>query len=116
MIISFILCCVLFLLAFLLSPKEKIFKKTSSYKCGFEPFGDAHLILNKKSMFNFYKVLDRNTVFRVPARSMNTSSKNNDLKILKIYYNGKIISIKITPEGEVNITKLAQIFGKRWRN
>ena len=46
MIISFLLCCVLFILAFSLSPKEVNFEKTSPYECGFEPFGDGHLIFN----------------------------------------------------------------------
>jgi len=46
MIISFLLCCVLFLLAFILSPKEITFEKSSPYECGFEPFGDGHLIFN----------------------------------------------------------------------
>jgi NADH-quinone oxidoreductase subunit A len=31
---------------FSLSPKEVTFEKTSSYECGFEPFGDAHSIFN----------------------------------------------------------------------
>jgi NADH-quinone oxidoreductase subunit A len=46
MLISFALCCVLFLLAFILSPKDVTFEKTSPYECGFEPFGDGHLIFN----------------------------------------------------------------------
>jgi NADH-quinone oxidoreductase subunit A len=46
MLFSFTLCCILFLLAFCLSPKEVTFEKTSPYECGFEPFGDGHLIFN----------------------------------------------------------------------
>jgi NADH-quinone oxidoreductase subunit A len=45
-VFSFGLCFVLFLLAFILSPKEITFEKTSPYECGFEPFGDGHLIFN----------------------------------------------------------------------
>ena len=37
---------VLFTVGFSLSPKEINFEKTSSYECGFEPFGDAHSIFN----------------------------------------------------------------------
>jgi NADH-quinone oxidoreductase subunit A len=43
---SFILCCILFLLAIILSPKEVTFEKNSPYECGFEPFGDGHSIFN----------------------------------------------------------------------
>lgn len=43
---SFTLCCILFLLAFMISSKEVTFEKTSPYECGFEPFGDGHLIFN----------------------------------------------------------------------
>ena len=46
MIISFSLCFVLLLLAFVVSPKELTFEKTSPYECGFEPFGDSHLVFN----------------------------------------------------------------------
>lgn len=44
--ISFLLTAVLFTVGFSLSPKEVTFEKTSSYECGFEPFGDAHSIFN----------------------------------------------------------------------
>lgn len=46
MVFSLTLCCILFFLAFYLSPKEVSFEKTSPYECGFEPFGDGHLIFN----------------------------------------------------------------------
>lgn len=46
MLISFVLCSVLFLIAFILSPKETTFEKTSSYECGFEPFGDGHSVFS----------------------------------------------------------------------
>ena len=45
-IISFVVCCTLFLLAFILSPKDITFEKLSPYECGFEPFGDGHLTFN----------------------------------------------------------------------
>lgn len=45
-IISFSLCCILFILAFILSPKDITFEKISPYECGFEPFGDAHSIFS----------------------------------------------------------------------
>lgn len=44
--ISLLLTIVLFGVGFSLSPKEISFEKTSSYECGFEPFGDAHSIFN----------------------------------------------------------------------
>jgi NADH:ubiquinone oxidoreductase subunit 3 (subunit A) len=44
--ISFLLTIVLFIVGFILSPKNVSFEKTSSYECGFEPFGDAHSIFN----------------------------------------------------------------------
>lgn len=44
--ISFLLTVVLFILGFSLSPKEITFEKTSSYECGFEPFGDSHSVFN----------------------------------------------------------------------
>jgi NADH:ubiquinone oxidoreductase subunit 3 (subunit A) len=40
------LTAVLFTVGFSLSPKEVTFEKTLSYDCGFEPFGDVHLIHN----------------------------------------------------------------------
>jgi NADH:ubiquinone oxidoreductase subunit 3 (subunit A) len=45
-IFSFFLTSILFILAFILSPKEVSFEKLSSYECGFEPFSDGHLIFN----------------------------------------------------------------------
>jgi NADH:ubiquinone oxidoreductase subunit 3 (subunit A) len=36
----------LFSIAFFLSPKQLSFEKSSSYECGFEPFGSGHLIFN----------------------------------------------------------------------
>ena len=45
-IISFGLCCFLFILAFILSPKDITFEKISPYECGFEPFGDARSIFS----------------------------------------------------------------------
>lgn len=45
-ILSFFICCILFILAFILSPKETTFEKTSPYECGFEPFGEGHSIFN----------------------------------------------------------------------
>ena len=44
--ISFLLCCILFMLAFILSPQEITFEKTSPYECGFEPFGNSHSIFS----------------------------------------------------------------------
>ena len=44
--ISFLVCCLLFLVAFILTPKEVTFEKTSSYECGFEPFGESHSIFS----------------------------------------------------------------------
>jgi len=44
--ISFILTLILFSLGFLLSENKSTFEKLSSYECGFEPFGDGHLIFN----------------------------------------------------------------------
>jgi len=46
MVVSLILCFVLFFVAFILSPKEVTFEKSSSYECGFEPFGDGHSVFN----------------------------------------------------------------------
>jgi NADH-quinone oxidoreductase subunit A len=46
MLVSFILCLLLFCVAFLLSPKEVTFEKASPYECGFEPFGSTHSIFN----------------------------------------------------------------------
>ena len=47
MVISFLLTCVLFLIAFVLSSKSMSFEKGSPYECGFEPFGsDAHSVFN----------------------------------------------------------------------
>jgi len=46
MLVSLLLCCALFTIAFILSPKEVTFEKASSYECGFEPFGDGHLVFN----------------------------------------------------------------------
>lgn len=43
---SFLLTLFLFILAFFLSPKQLSFEKSSSYECGFEPFGSGHLIFN----------------------------------------------------------------------
>jgi NADH:ubiquinone oxidoreductase subunit 3 (subunit A) len=43
---SFILTLLLFLIAFILSSKKVSFEKSSSYECGFEPFGSGHLIFN----------------------------------------------------------------------
>jgi NADH:ubiquinone oxidoreductase subunit 3 (subunit A) len=43
---SLILTLLLFLIAFFLSPKQLSFEKSSSYECGFEPFGNGHLIFN----------------------------------------------------------------------
>jgi len=45
-LISFLVSCVLFLVAFLLSSKELSFEKISPYECGFEPFGDSHSIFS----------------------------------------------------------------------
>lgn len=45
-IISFILTFIVLFLGYLLSPKELHFEKTTSYECGFEPFGDSHLVFN----------------------------------------------------------------------
>jgi NADH-quinone oxidoreductase subunit A len=45
-IISLILCCLLFILAFILSPKDITFEKVSPYECGFEPFGESHSIFS----------------------------------------------------------------------
>ena len=44
--ISFVLTVILFVVGFSLSSKEVTFEKTSSYECGFEPFGDGHSIFN----------------------------------------------------------------------
>ena len=43
---SLILTLLLFSIAFFLSPKQLSFEKSSSYECGFEPFGSGHLIFN----------------------------------------------------------------------
>lgn len=43
---SFILTILLFLVAFILSSKKLSFEKSSSYECGFEPFGSGHLVFN----------------------------------------------------------------------
>lgn len=45
-IVSLILTVIILLLGFSLSPKEVNFEKISSYECGFEPFGDSHIIFN----------------------------------------------------------------------
>lgn len=44
--ISIIITCVLFIVAFILSPKQLTFEKLSSYECGFEPFKTAHSVFN----------------------------------------------------------------------
>jgi NADH-quinone oxidoreductase subunit A len=47
MIICLLLTSILFIVAFVLSPKSMTFEKGSPYECGFEPFGgDAHSIFN----------------------------------------------------------------------
>lgn len=47
MVVSFILTCLLFFLALLLSSKSISFEKGSPYECGFEPFGgSAHSVFN----------------------------------------------------------------------
>jgi NADH-quinone oxidoreductase subunit A len=46
MLVSLILCLILFSIAFILSPKENFFEKASAYECGFEPFGTTHSIFN----------------------------------------------------------------------
>jgi NADH:ubiquinone oxidoreductase subunit 3 (subunit A) len=43
---SLVLTLLLFSIAFFLSPKQLSFEKSSSYECGFEPFGSGHLIFN----------------------------------------------------------------------
>jgi NADH:ubiquinone oxidoreductase subunit 3 (subunit A) len=43
---SFLLTILLFLVSFILSPKKLSFEKSSSYECGFEPFGSGHLVFN----------------------------------------------------------------------
>lgn len=45
-IISLILVIILFSVAFFLSPREINFEKLSSYECGFEPFGEGHIVFN----------------------------------------------------------------------
>jgi NADH-quinone oxidoreductase subunit A len=45
-LVSSILTLILFSLAFFLSPKKTSFEKNSSYECGFEPFGNGHIIFN----------------------------------------------------------------------
>lgn len=46
MLVSLILCFVLFTIAFILSPKEIFFEKASAYECGFEPFGSTQSVFN----------------------------------------------------------------------
>jgi NADH:ubiquinone oxidoreductase subunit 3 (subunit A) len=46
MFVSLTLCLVLFSIAFILSPKENFFEKSSAYECGFEPFGTTHSVFN----------------------------------------------------------------------
>jgi len=46
MLVSLILCTVLFGVAFAITPSEVSFEKASPYECGFEPFGLTHSIFN----------------------------------------------------------------------
>lgn len=45
-LLSLLLTIILFSIGFSLSPKKISFEKSSSYECGFEPFGDAHSVFN----------------------------------------------------------------------
>ena len=44
--ISFLVVCVLFGLAIVLSQRNRNIEKVVSYECGFEPFGDTREIFN----------------------------------------------------------------------
>lgn len=46
MLVSLILCLILFGIAFIITPSESTFEKSSPYECGFEPFGLTHSIFN----------------------------------------------------------------------
>jgi len=46
MLVSLILCIVLFGVAFVLTPSDVNFEKASPYECGFEPFGLTHSVFN----------------------------------------------------------------------
>jgi NADH-quinone oxidoreductase subunit A len=65
---SFLLTLVLVILSFLVSPQLSSFEKSTSYECGFEPFGDARNVLN----IQFYVVgvlfiiFDLEVVFLLP--------------------------------------------------
>lgn len=43
---SVVLSSILLLLSFLISPQIDNFEKSTSYECGFEPFGNARNLLN----------------------------------------------------------------------
>lgn len=47
-----ILSTILIVLSHIFDPQKEIFEKTTSYECGFEPFGDARNVLN----IQFYTV------------------------------------------------------------
>jgi NADH:ubiquinone oxidoreductase subunit 3 (subunit A) len=46
LVISFLLVCVLFSLAMVLSQRNTEIEKVVSYECGFEPFGDTRELFN----------------------------------------------------------------------
>jgi NADH-quinone oxidoreductase subunit A len=66
--LSLLFTLVLTLLSFLVSPKFSSLEKSTSYECGFEPFGDARSSLN----IQFYIVgvlfiiFDLEVVFLLP--------------------------------------------------
>lgn len=41
-----VLSSILIILSYIFDPQKEVFEKTTSYECGFEPFGDARNVLN----------------------------------------------------------------------